>query len=154
MAERPRRVPSYCRHKATGQAVVRILGRDVYLGLYGTPESHERYQRAIAEHLGNGKLHRVLESSARTRGADLTVVELIAAYWEHAQSYYVKNGKPTSEQTSLRLALRPLKTLYGESTVTQFGPLALETVRERMIDAGITRKRINQHVQRIRRMFE
>ena len=147
-------MPSYCRHKASGQAVVHINGRQVYLGLFGTPESHEKYQRAIAEHLGNGNSHKVLELSARSRGAGLTVVELIAAYWEHAQSYYVKNGEPTSEQNRLRLALRPLKALYGTSPVTEFGPLALEAVRERMIDAGITRKRINQHVQRIRRMFE
>ena len=43
------KVPSYCRHKATGQAVVRLNGRDHYLGPYGTPESHERYARLIAQ---------------------------------------------------------------------------------------------------------
>ena len=154
MAGRPRKVPSYCRPKASGRAVVRIDGTDHYLGIYGSPKSHERYQRAIAEYLGNGDSRKVLELSARSRGADLTVVELIAAYWEHAQTYYLKNGEPTSEQNSLRLALRPLKLLYGTTPVSEFGPLALEVVRERMIDDGITRKRINQHVQRIRRMFE
>ena len=38
-AARPvRRIPSLCLHKATGQAVVRLDGRDVYCGLYGTPQ--------------------------------------------------------------------------------------------------------------------
>ncbi|WP_417847301.1 hypothetical protein [Thalassoglobus sp.] len=35
MPRKPK-VPSYCLHKASGQAVVRINGRDHYLGLYGT----------------------------------------------------------------------------------------------------------------------
>ena len=38
MPRKPAKVPSYCRHKHSGQAVVRIGGRDHYLGEYG----HER----------------------------------------------------------------------------------------------------------------
>ena len=154
MAGRPRKVPSYCRHKASGQAVVRIDGKDHYLGVYGSPGSHERYRRIIAESFGNGRSYRASELTARSRFSDLTVVELIAVFWEFAREYYVKKGKPTSEQMSLRLALRPLKELYGSIPAVEFGPLALEPVREQMIEAGITRERINQHVGRIRRMFK
>ena len=32
--------PSYCLHKASGCAVVRIDGRNRYLGPHGSPESH------------------------------------------------------------------------------------------------------------------
>ena len=46
-----RKVPSYCHHKASGQAVVRINSKDIYLGLYGTPASKEKYHRVIAEWL-------------------------------------------------------------------------------------------------------
>ena len=56
---KPRKIPSYCRHKATGQAVVRIRGQDKYLGKYGTPDSYERYYRLTAELLqseGNGNI--------------------------------------------------------------------------------------------------
>ncbi len=49
MPRKPGKVPSYCRHKASGRAVVRIDGRDRYLGKYGSPESHEEYERSIAE---------------------------------------------------------------------------------------------------------
>ncbi|VAX36885.1 hypothetical protein MNBD_PLANCTO02-3090, partial [hydrothermal vent metagenome] len=154
MTGRPKKVPKYGKHKASGQAVVCIEGRDRYLGVYGTSQSHEKYHRLISEHFGNGKTPKVFEVAARTRSSDLTIVELIAAYWEHAENYYVKNGKPTSEQTSLKLAFRPLNELYGTSLVSQFGPLALEVVRDKMIESGITRKRINQHVCRIRRMFK
>ena len=56
MPGRPRKIPSYCRHKASGQAVVRIDGNDEYLGTYGTPESYEKYHRLIAERFPNGPI--------------------------------------------------------------------------------------------------
>ncbi len=46
---RSRKVPAYCRHKASHRAVVRIHGQDVYLGPYGSTESHDQYQLVIAE---------------------------------------------------------------------------------------------------------
>lgn len=156
MPGRPRKIPSYCRHKASGQAVVRIDGKDEYLGPYGTPASYEEYHRLLAERFPKGPTS--AESPFGSSGActivgDLVVVELVAAYWMHAKAYYVKNGKPTSEQDSIRSALRPLNELYGHELCRHVGPLALEAVRNRMIEQGITRKRINQHIGRIRRMF-
>ena len=49
MPRKKSKVPSYSLHKASQQPVCRIEGRDVYLGKYGSPESYERYERAIAE---------------------------------------------------------------------------------------------------------
>lgn len=42
------RVPSYRLHKASGQAIVTLDGRDQYLGVYDTSESKENYDRLIA----------------------------------------------------------------------------------------------------------
>lgn len=151
MPGRPRRVPQYCRHKASGQAVVRIAGRDRYLGAYGSPESHERYQRLLAEHIRTSTVFGVAPSYA---AGELTIAELLAQYWGFASTYYTKDGRPTGELASLRLAFRPLRALYGSCDVAAFGPLALKAVRKQMIEAGVTRKRINQHVGRIRRMFK
>ena len=39
--------PAYRHHKASGQAVVTIAGRQVYLGVYDSPESHREYNRLI-----------------------------------------------------------------------------------------------------------
>ena len=69
MAGRPKRVPSYCKHKASGQAVVRIGDKDHYLGVYGTPESHERYRRIIAEHFVNGQSSKITELVTCSRGS-------------------------------------------------------------------------------------
>ena len=35
-------IPEYRLHKPTGRGVVRLNGRDIYLGTHGTPESQER----------------------------------------------------------------------------------------------------------------
>ncbi len=37
-------LPSYCLHKPTRQAVVRLDGRDFYLGKHGTDPSREKYR--------------------------------------------------------------------------------------------------------------
>ena len=107
MPGRPRKIPSYCSHKSSGQAVVRIDGTDEYLGTYGSPESYEKYHRLIAERFPQGpnSVSQVAESlSALSNRGDLTIVELIAAFWPHVATYYVKKGRPTSEQNSLRPA--------------------------------------------------
>jgi hypothetical protein len=46
-----------------------------------------------------------------------------------AESYYVKDGEPTSEQESLQQALRPVKRLYANTPAKDCGLLALKAVR-------------------------
>ena len=48
-------IPQYRLHKPTGCGVVRLNGRDIYLGTHGTPESKERYPQVIAEWLANNR---------------------------------------------------------------------------------------------------
>jgi len=69
MSRRALKVPSYCLHKASGRAVVRLGGRDVYLGEYGSPESHEEYERVIAE-WWSGRNGRTVPPSHARRPAD------------------------------------------------------------------------------------
>jgi len=44
-------VPSYRRHKQSGQGIVTLSGRDFLLGKYDTTESRDKYNRLIAEWL-------------------------------------------------------------------------------------------------------
>jgi integrase len=140
------RTPTYRLHKPTGQAVVTLNGRDLYLGVHGSDASRERYDRAIGEWLQNGR-HTVDET------ASITIVELMAAYNRHIEAYYLKDGQPTSEISSFRLALRPLKELYGRTRAADFGPLALKSVRDRMLGLGWCRTVVNRNVLRVRQMF-
>src|SRR4051794_19164124 len=112
------RTPSYRLHRPTGQAVVTIDGQDCYLGKHSTPASRAEYDRLIAEWLANGR--------RLPRGHDLTVAELILAYFRHCEGYYRKDDKPTKEPGNIKLALRPLRQLYGHTLARDFGPLALK----------------------------
>lgn len=53
-----------------------------------------------------------------------------------------------------RLAFRPLIALYGRTKAVEFGPLRLRAVRQKMIDAELTRGYINKQVGRLKRMFK
>jgi integrase len=152
---RPNRIPSYRLHKPTGQAIVAIRGKMFYLGPYGSVESRAEYNRIIAEWLAQGSA--ALSSQAQSgpdAGSDLRIAELILAYWEHAQSYYTKNGEATSEVGMIKLAVRPLHRLYGGTAAKDFGPLALKTVRQEFIEADLCRNEINRRVRLIVRMFK
>src|SRR3954447_22735585 len=88
---RTNRPPSYRLHKARNLAVVTIDGKAFYLGPYGSPESHEKYARLIAEWRANRK-HLLPTTGGSEVGRTLSVNELILAYWRHVEGYYVKDG--------------------------------------------------------------
>lgn len=155
MSNGPGRTPKYRHYGPKNLAVVRIAGRDRYLGKYGSPESYERYDRLVAEWLVSRHQQPPGGFTAAIPTPRVaTVNELVLAFWQHAKQRYVKSGQPTSEIRSFRTALRPVRQLYGREPVTNFGPLALVACRQKLIEAGICRKRINQHVGRIRQVFK
>ncbi|MBP7935605.1 MAG: hypothetical protein KA354_13240 [Phycisphaerae bacterium] len=48
---KPPKIPGYRLHKPSGLAVVRLNGRDFYLGPHGSTDSRREYERLIAEWL-------------------------------------------------------------------------------------------------------
>jgi integrase len=150
-------VPSYCLHRASGQAVVRIDGRDHYLGKHGTPESEERYRRLIARYLTTGGVE---EPKANTVDGP-TVNELVAAFWTHLErtGRYMKEGRETSERGWFRDALRPLCATFGSLPAAEFGPRRLVELRTWMVEHGgrggtrLSRTTVNGRVRRIVQVF-
>ena len=138
-----KRTPTYLLHKPTGQARVRIDGKDHYLGPYNSPESRERFDELVTTWL---RQHEVAKVS-------LTIDELVLLYLDFARGYYVKDGKPTSEIHDLRAAVKPLVKLFGTTRVRDFGPLKLKSVRDRMVAAEWSRGTVNAAIHRIRRIF-
>src|SRR3954466_14321091 len=111
MPTKPHQIPAYRLHNPAGLGVVRLDGRDHYLGKHGTPASREAYRRTVAEWISAGTAAPPPE--AARAGLDLTVGELIVAFWPHAETYYRgPDGAPTAELDNLRLAVRPLRRLY------------------------------------------
>jgi hypothetical protein len=145
LANRP---PAYRLHKPSGQARVRPNRRDYWLGKFGTPESHEAYARLVAE-LSSSK-DNTDPGMARSDPVALSIAELIERYWEHAQSYYVRDGKPTGEHVVIRAALRPVLKLFGSTLAAEFGPKRLKLVREEMVRLGWSRRYINDSISRVK----
>jgi integrase len=145
--------PAYRLYKPKDLAVVRIDGKDHYLGKYGSDESYERYHRLLAESLAGSVSTAAASSGDSFLPPPLTISELIWQYWLFAQAYYRKNDAPTSEQHCIRSALRPLRRLFGRTAVSDFGPKSLKLVHDDMIAAGLCRTTINKYVHRIKRMF-
>lgn len=138
--------PSYVKHKASGQAVVYQNGKTAYLGKYGSAASKEAYKRLVAEWTTTGGLPNCQQ--------EITVTEVMDAYIAFAKRYYRKAGKVTREYGLVVEACRAIKPLYGRALAVEFGPLAMKTVRQSLIDSGISRKYINKQTQRIVRMFK
>jgi site-specific recombinase XerD len=108
----------------------------------------QRYHSMVAEWLAGGR-------QLRVDPGEITVKEVVARYWVHAEQYYRNaDGSLSTEVECIRLALVPVVELYATSMAADFGPLALRAVRQKMIDRGLCRSSINQHVSRIKRVFK
>jgi integrase len=172
--------PAYCLKKSDGRAFVTLDGKPVYLGRYGTQESRDQYDRAIAEWIIRGR------QAAPTPGADgspaeFTVAQMILAFWRHAETYYQPDEDGKSEADNFRFALRPLRLMYGDTPAAEFGPLKLKAFRDAMLKprrvqrrrratdpqtgkasvkeveveiAGWSRRYANKQVNRIRHVFK
>ena len=150
------KLPSYRLHKVSGQAIVTLNGRDIYLGDYNTEESRDRYKLVIQEWLTTQKhLPPTGPTGSHPRKPiDITINEVFLPYWEHVQQYYRKNGKPTREVGNVKSALAPLLTTYGTYPARDFGPLALKAYRKGLVEGGSTRKVINDKLSRVKRFFK
>ena len=131
MSQRKSKPPAYQLHRASGQARVRIAGRDHYLGPHGSPESRQHYEDLIIR----------WRARIDADGYSLTVDELALLYLEYAKQYYRKAGRETSEVHCTRSVLRHLVAVAGPCRARDFGPKLLKAVRERMISAGDWRTR-------------
>ena len=153
MPSRPQpRLPKYRHYKPKDLAVVRIDGRDVYLGRYDSPESREKYRRVLADWLPAARPRR-RAAAGRCRGSDgqRTHPGVPGA---RRRLLPPRDGRPTGELENFRHALRPLKQLYGLTPAQDFGPKALKAVRQAMIDVGALPQRVNQRISKIVRVFK
>ena len=87
--------------------------------------------------------------------SDLTISELVLAYWtRHVISYYVKDGRATTQQERIKVALRHLREVYGHILVKDFGSLALKAVRQKYINHGYVRRYGNQLIGCLNQCFK
>ena len=144
------RIPKYRKQKHSNGdiAFVELNGQRFYLGKYHARSSRQKYHQLLAEWSEAGNVLPVNKD-------EITVIELIDRFWVHANKHYRKpDGTPTSELGNIKLALKPLKKLYGMLPVSEFGSLKLKAVRQNMISMVWARGNINSMIGRIRRVFK
>jgi integrase len=123
----------------------------VYLGPYNTSASRKEFVRIIGEWEAAGR--RLPAQDVQM--TDLTMNELILAYWRHAEEYYgFRIDTERGDAACLRSVLAVVKQLYGNTRAADFGPLALKACRQRMIAKGWSRSYVNAQVGRLRRMLK
>ena len=162
------RPPKYSLHKSTQQAVVSFHGERIYLGPYGSRQSHKRYQEVLKQWEADrdaappppppkSKAPQVTPAMLREKrkaGSPLTINEQVFVYRQHTQQYYRKNGKVTREASIIDDAIRFLRKHHATMFLHDFGPVALDELRNGMItELDWSRNHINKQVSRLVRMF-
>ncbi|MEQ8850058.1 site-specific integrase [Botrimarina sp.] len=167
------RPPKYCLHRGTKQAVVSLAGQRVYLGPYGSEQSHEKYRQVLQdwhrrrheqtpggqqppseERLATVVTPAALRSKWRS-GVAVSIDELVFVYRRHAREYYVKNGKKTREAELVVEVTGHLGKQHGRTKVEEFGPVELDAFRESLIDElDWSRDYLNKQVSRLVTMFK
>jgi len=149
--------PRYRLHKPSGQAVVTIEGHDQYLGRYGSPDSHQKYEQLVRT--WRSRLREGAGDSAKNNLLNIApdqvmVSEILLLYIRYAKTYYKHSSNGEQKEVGcLRNALKLVRRLYGRAPIADFGPKALKEVRTAMINKGWSRSYINHQIDRVKRMF-
>jgi len=151
-------VPALTHLKRQQRGRVRLPGRpDVYLGPVGCWPARtksppvivrQEYDRAVADWLkGRGHV-------ARNRG-HATVVVLLAEYHQHAERYYTKRGRPTSEVGLIVQAMREVRTYLGDTAAPdELTPARLRELQEHLAARDLVRGTVNALVARVKRIWQ
>lgn len=143
------RIPGYCLHRASGQAVTRINGRDVYLGVYGEPESKAEYDRVIMEYLASKRSPVIHEcKSSRT-----TIMEVLAKYHAWAKNRWSKPGDGSQLHRVLS-TINEVIRLYGEMPVSEFRGKTMFALRDSFMQHGWSLTYVNHRISVIRQAWK
>jgi integrase len=89
--------------------------------------------------------------AGKTVSAAKTIENLIGLYKAHCEVYYQQNPR---EAKNIGYALDFLAEKCGKQIAQDFGPLALQSHRDRIIEKGLARSTVNKHIKMIQRMFK
>lgn len=110
-------------HSGSGQARIKLHGRHVYLGVFGSEASWVEYERRLKEwRAGNDTASGGILPAAPVR----TVADLVARYLQHLQAEATRKGDPRQAR-DVAGQLAPLVRLLGALPVSDLRPKALRT---------------------------
>jgi hypothetical protein len=144
---KPHDVPKPSLH-CSRQAVCRLYGTDHYLGRYGNAEAQANYDTLIRTWLNKGRCLPLKE-------AENAINDIILAYIQFAETHYKPGtGTTTGELRCIIDALRVVKSQYGRTPGSEFGPKKLKALQKAMLGKGWYRSHANHQIARVKRMFK
>jgi integrase len=143
------RIPSYPKKAhASGQARVRVNGKSLYLGVFGSKESKQEYAALVAR-LAAGK-------PAEPAG-EISIARLVVLYLRD-----VKESKAEKELWHCKRACAVLVAVCPDMPAAEFSVATLSTVRRAMIDGSWLngkpggawcRNQVNAAITRVRALW-
>lgn len=145
----------------SGKSVIRIDGRDIYLGKHDSPESIARYAVLISIYHANGMtlpggfeagsldgpasalLGRDLAIAAITNheSKPILVRHVTATYVEHVKEKYANSLQECYRYVKL---CGDLDLKYGNILAADFGPVRLKEFRNYLVSTGLSRAYVNR----------
>jgi integrase len=153
--------PKYEFH-ISGQARVRFCGVDYYLGKFDSPESHAKYHALLAEYLSNGQqppkvpdsdtgaIGKKDDSKVHLGNKPVTIRDLTASFRARVLPKY---DKTQSHYNSYSRLCDLLDRWYGDESPNEFGPRKLETMRDKFVADGLSRRTVNDRTRQVVRIF-
>lgn len=141
------RVPQARLHRPSGQARVRIDGRDIYLGKFGSADARKRYAEVLADFTA-----RRAAGASMSPAAPVTVSVAVFRFWQWADVHYRHpDGTPTRAADGFKESLRPLRQMFGELPLAELGPSKVYEYQASLAARGLARTTVNARVQKVRR---
>lgn len=137
-------LPTYLKHDATGQARIVWGGKTIYLGKFGSPESHAKHAQICAEILATGSL--------KTTDGQIKLSKLVARFMADMEREYTQRGSREAKQ--MARAMRYLVESYGEDSAEEMTTRKLLILQRLWIDKPMTRSTVNMYTGYILRLYE
>ncbi len=130
------RLPRLCEHKGTDRAIVYLDGRAVYCGKVGSAESRARYKQVVADWLAARDTKERPASASKPSGG-CTITDLVLKFKRYTETHHAGSREPDN----LRLAIRPVRAMFGKMLASDFGPSQLRPgPADAMVTSGLCPK--------------
>ena len=136
--------PKYRVHKS-GNARVRLVGQDYYLGLSGTAASHAKYHALLATYNANGQS---IPETVPCNQCE-TPITLSAVTANYAALELTRYESNPGSHCRISGCLRLMDSMFGSTPADEFGPVKLRAIRTKLIEKGNSRRYINDQVRDI-----
>lgn len=141
------KLPSVRKH-SKGYFFIRIQGKDHYLGGDKSSASAQA-NLLLSEYLRSQSVPR----SSRPHSDEISIEEVAILFLLEEKKKFHQVDHDTGSFGRSRLAIKLLIDLYGREKPSDFGPLCLKHLREKLVQAGLARTTINTRINIVRSCF-